>query len=391
MSWPTAAPAFLLGVATSSHQVDGGEPPNDWTLWERAGRTRDRSGAAADHWGKFREDVALFASLGANAYRFSLEWSRLEPDPGRYDAAAFDHYRAMLEACRDFGIAPMVTLTHFTLPAWLARDGGWEGAAAVPRFAALARRVAAELRGVPFWCTVNEPNVLALMGYVVGDWPPGANSAVRAARVLAAEMRGHREAYRAIKHAQPGALVGIAHNLVDFRPARDTPGDRAAAAMASWLFNHYPIRAAGDQDFIGVNYYAPRWASARRPFAPAVTDAAHPAATDMGWPVVPEGMRSVLLSLRQYRRPILVTENGIATDNEAARGDYIRRHRAALEGARAEGADVRGYFYWSGLDNFEWVEGYRPHFGLVAVDRNTLRRTVKAGAEAFTEWGRALS
>lgn len=390
MTWPPAAPAFLLGVATSGHQVDGDSPPapNDWTLWEQAGRTRDPSGAAADHWHRFRDDLALFRQLGANAYRFSLEWSRLEPSPGHCDADAVAHYLELVAACRQEGLEPLVTLSHFTLPAWLS--GGWLSPQALPRFQALAERLAASLDGVRLWCTINEPNVLALMGYVEGAWPPGQHRPAVARRVLLAQLDAHRLAYAAIKRARPDALVGIAHSLVHFRPAGGTWGDRLASAAADRIFNQWPIRRAGPQDFIGVNYYAPRWVSARTLFRPAMTGPTPGPTTDMGWSIDPEGFRQVLASAARWGRPILVTENGIATDDEPKRAAYIEQHRAALERAQADGADIRGYFYWSGLDNFEWAEGFRPHFGLIAVDRRTKARTIKAGAQAFSAWAAAI-
>lgn len=390
MRWPADAPAFLLGVATSGHQVDGDCPPthSDWTDWEDAGRTRERSGAAARHWQHFPDDLARFRQLGANAYRFSLEWSRLEPDPGRYDEAAVAHYREMVAACRQHGLEPLVTVSHFTLPPWLR--GGWLSPAAVPRFAALASHMARALDSVRLWCTINEPNVLALMGYVEGQWPPGQHRPASAMRVLSAQLRAHRAAYRAMKQENPALWVGIAHSLVHFRPLRPTPGDRAAAWAADRLFNGWPIAHAGPQDFLGVNYYAPRWVSPATLMHPALAGSSPGPTTDMGWSVDPEGFTAILVRLGHRQKPLLVTENGIATDDEAQRAAYIHDHRAALERAQAAGADVRGYFYWSGLDNFEWAEGYRPHFGLIAVDRDTQARTVKAGAAAFTAWADAI-
>lgn len=394
MRWPDGAPNFLLGVATSGHQVDGGEPNNDWTQWEKTGHTAEpASRGAVDHWVHFATDLAAFRGLGANAYRFSLEWSRLEPEPGRYDEDVFDHYRQVIAACRANALEPLVTISHFTLPAWVSQRGGWLSPDAGARFPALAAAAVTRLPTVRFWCTVNEPNVLALMGYVEGVWPPGHHRPLEAIRALRAQLRAHRAAYRAMKRQNPNALVGVAHHWIWFRPYSRAAGDQAAAWLADRLFNRAPVRWAHPQDFIGVNYYAPRWVSAAHLLQPSLTpppSSAPPVLTDMGWAVDPAGLRAVVLAASRYHRPVIVTENGVATDDEQMRAHFITKHRAALALARADGADVRGYFYWSGLDNFEWVEGYRPHFGLMAVDPATGARSVKAGAAAFAEWARAM-
>lgn len=398
MNWPTPAPTFLLGVATSGHQVDGGEPNNDWTRWEEAGHTAEPSSPSAiNHWVYFATDLAAFRELGANAYRFSLEWSRLEPEPGRYDPAAFDHYREMVAACRANGLEPLITISHFTLPEWLSQRGGWLSPDIGARFTALAAAAVTHLPTVRFWCTINEPNVLALMGYVEGVWPPGRHRPLEAVRALGAQLAAHRAAYRAIKQQQPDAVVGVAHHWIWFRPYSPAPVDRAAAWLADRLFNRAPVRCAYPQDFIGVNYYAPRWVRAKHLAQPslvppptAVPGSTPHQTTDMGWAIDPTGLYAVVRAASRYHRPVIVTENGVATDDEATRAKFIMDHREALARARADGVDIRGYFYWSGLDNFEWVEGYRPHFGLIAVDRATGARSRKEGAAAFVEWARAM-
>ena len=381
--WPHTLPPFLWGVATSSHQVEGDQPGNDWTAWEEAGHTREPSGRAVDHWHRYPEDLRLFAALGANAYRLSLEWSRLEPDPGRFDADAFDHYRHMLEAARAAGLEPLVTLWHFTVPRWFAAAGGWLHADAVERFARFADRAARELPGVRLWCTVNEPSVLAVMGYLQGVWPPGHRRVGEARRVLDQQLKAHRRVYALIKNHAPDALVGVAHHLIHFRPWTDTPVNRAMVTLANRLFNAAPIRSLMDtQDYIGVNYYTCRYADWRRPLDPR-PHRPGAALTDMGWEEDPQGLQVILETAARWRKPIIVTENGIATDDEDRRARFIDAHIDAVGRARRAGADVRGYFYWSAIDNFEWLEGYHPHFGLYAVDPDLTRRR-KAGAEAFS-------
>lgn len=385
--WPSSLPEFLWGVATSAHQVEGHQPGNDWTDWEAAGRTREPSGAAVDEWHRYPEDLALFAGLNANAYRFSLEWSRLEPEPHRFADEAFAHYRALMEAARSLGLEPLVTLSHFTLPRWLAREGGWLAPGAVGHFTRFAAEVSARFPEVRLWCTINEPSILAVMGYMDGVWPPGHRRPREARVVLDRQLAAHEAVYPLFKRVRPDALVGLAHHLIHFRPWRPQVLDRALAAGLDRLFNERPLRRLlATQDYLGVNYYSCRWADWTRPLNPRVArpDAA---LTDSGWEEDPEGLAFLLTRLRRWQRPILVTENGIATDDEERRGRFLRRHVAAVAAARAAGADVRGYFYWSGIDNFEWVEGYRPHFGLYGVGSDGTR-VKKGGATVFQQLAR---
>ena len=381
--WPRHLAPFLWGVASSSHQVEGHQPGNDWTRWEAAGRTAGRSQDRVGHWTRFREDVALYRSLGANASRLSLEWSRLEPEPGRWDAAAFDHYAEMVSATRRAGLEPLVTLSHFTLPLWVADAGGWLWSGMEEAFLRFVEMAAARLSEVRLWCTINEPTILPLMAYEEGLWPPGRRSIATGLRVLARELRIHRLAYARLKALRPEALVGLAHHVVRFRPLLDTPFHRVLARFLHRTFNAWSIeRAEGFQDYIGLNYYSCRWATWRRPLNPYPSRPGAPV-TAMGWEVDPEGLYDLARwAAARFRLPVVVTENGIATDDEGERARYIASHVEALRQAARAGADVRGYFYWSGLDNFEWVEGYRPHFGLIAVAEDG-RRTVKAGAAQF--------
>ncbi|MGC8486843.1 MAG: glycoside hydrolase family 1 protein [Clostridia bacterium] len=382
-TWPGTLAPFLWGVASSSHQVEGHQPGNDWTRWEAAGKTAEPSGNRIDHWNHFREDVALYRDVGANASRISLEWSRLEPNPGTWDEAAFDHYAEMLDTSRDAGLEPLVTLSHFTLPLWVADAGGWLWSGMEDAFLRFVDRAVRRFSAVRLWCTINEPTVHPLMGYEEGVWPPGGRSIRVGLRVLDRELQIHRRAYRAIKALRPDALVGLAHHMVRFRPLLGTPAHQALARFLHRTFNAWAVeQCQGSQDYIGLNYYSCRWATWRRPLNPFSSRPGRPL-TQMGWEVDPDGLYDLVgWAARRFALPILVTENGIATDDEEERSRYIAGHVDALRRAAQAGADVRGYFYWSGLDNFEWAEGYRPHFGLIAVGDDGAR-TVKAGAGQF--------
>lgn len=323
---------------------------------------RAKSGQAADHYNRFRDDFALAKKLGHTAHRFSIEWSRVEPKRGNWDKREIAHYREVLHELRRLGLVSFVTLHHFTNPVWL--KSGFENPESVERFGRYVEKVVEELGGlVDFWITINEPMILALKRYWLGSWPPGVERAPwRVWLVVRSLARAHRLAYQIIHKRLPKAHVGVAQHFV----ARLSP-------LADWWFNHSFLRKTrGTHDFIGVNYYFPRvvvgWSGPR---------------SDMGWPIVPAGLTDVLLSVRQYKKPIYVTENGVADAQDRLRADFIRDHVRAIEAAQALGADVRGYLYWSLLDNFEWDKGFGPRFGLVEVDYKTMERRVRPSAYVY--------
>jgi beta-glucosidase len=393
---------FLWGVGTSAHQVEGGNDANDWWDWEsRPGAIQggDRSGDACLHWERYESDLDLVRGLGLNGYRFSVEWSRLEPEPGRYDDAALAHYRGVAAACRARGLHPIVTLHHFTNPRWFAALGGWEAAANLPHFARFARWVGAGLGDlVDLWITVNEPEVLGFYGYDSGIWPPGVTDRSRALQVIANLLEAHALASHALRESDRldadgdgrAAIVGAAKHWVLLEPRRSwNPLDHLAAAVQHRVFNEAVARAlaggpiefsipgarpvrrrvdalAGSSDFLGVNYYT-RWMVSLAGRHARVAKRGAPV-NDLGWEIFPEGLERALLACRAFGMPMLVTESGIADRADRWRPDFIRRSLAALDRARAAGADVRGYVHWSLMDNFEWADGYRGRFGLHAVD-----------------------
>lgn len=409
----TFPPGFRWGTATSAHQVEGDNIHNDWWAWEQQpGRIRngDRSGAACRWWTAAEADFDRAAALHQNAHRLSVEWSRVEPEPGRWDSGALDRYREMVAALRARGIEPMVTLHHFTNPRWFAEDGGWERADAPERFARYVERVVPALRDhVPIWCTLNEPAGWAISAYAAGRWPPGYRSISAALRSLGNLVRAHAAAYRIIHRLQPEALVGIAHYFRLFDPADPrSPLDRAVAAAQDRFVNaafldavtagrvralpwvaRFP-EAAGTLDFLGVNYYTrdlvafdlsvPQHLFGRnftRPGAPR---------SDGGYgEIYPEGMARVLHRAARYGRTLYVTENGLPDDDDDQRGEFIAAHLREVHRAIAAGADVRGYYHWSLVDNFEWAEGWTLRFGLIAVDPSTQERRVRPSAQFYAE------
>jgi beta-glucosidase len=377
---PELPPDFLWGAATSAHQVEGWNTASDWWAAEQAGEVPAASGPACDHRRRFPADLDLLAAVGLNAYRFSVEWARLQPEPGTWRDDELAVYARMVDACLARGIRPLVTLHHFTLPAWVAGRGGWLWSGVVPAFAAYARRVVAALGDrVDLFATLNEPVVLALNAYLGGLWPPRRRSPLRALTAARRQAAAHREAYAAIHAERPAAQVGVAYHVVAFRPLEvRRPADRALAALVAWAFNDWWLDAVRPRlDWVGVNYYTTHYCSAGgRPgrWLPSVLRCRERPQTEMGWEVHPAGLRLALRRVARLGLPIYITENGIATTDDRQRCRFLRAHLLAAARAIREGADLRGYFYWSLLDNFEWAEGYSMHFGLIGVDRQSLAR-----------------
>jgi beta-glucosidase len=377
---------FLFGSSTAAHQVEGGNSGNDWWAWEHAPYTScvEPSGDAIDQWHRYEDDFALLAELGQNAHRLSLEWSRIEPAPGEYSDSALEHYRRVLGCLEQHGLTAFVTLHHFTLPRWLAERGGWLAPGAVERFARYVERVAARLGDlIPFACTVNEPQIVALMGYREGWFPPGIRNPGLWKRATRRLIAAHEAAVEAVKTGRGDPQAGVCLQLPAFEPARplDPACETACAELVHEMEEVHLDGLAGD--WAGVQYYT------RQRVDPAAADGFAPAPegaplTQMGWEIHPEGLHRAIVSTARAGLPIYVTENGIATADDAQRIAYMRDHLAQVARAIAGGADVRGFFYWSSFDNFEWAEGYRPTFGLVGIDRaDGLRRVVRDSARAY--------
>ena len=382
---------FLFGSSTAAHQVEGGNVNNDWWAWEHAPHTTcvEPSGDAIDQWHRYADDFALLAELGQNAHRMSLEWSRIEPAPGEFSAAALEHYRRVLGTLEQLGLTAFVTLHHFTLPRWLAEQGGWLARDAVERFARYTERVAAALGDLmPFAGTINEPQIVALMGYREGVFPPGLRNPVMFERVTRRLIAAHAAAVAAVKGGRGDPLAGVCLQLPAFEPARrDDPACvQACAELLRAMEDVYLEDLAGD--WVGVQYYT-RQRVEPGGFAPAPEGAP---LTQMGWELHPEGLHRAIVSAARTGLPVYVTENGIATADDAQRVAYMRDHLAEVARAISDGVDVRGFHYWSSFDNFEWAEGYRPTFGLIGIDREDgLRRVVRPSARAYGELARTGS
>ena len=414
---------FLWGTATAAHQVEGGNTNNNWARWEtetdKKGKPRihggQRSGRACEHYERYAEDFRrMKEDLGLKSYRFSIEWSRIEPEEGRFDEEAIAHYHGVIDCLNELGIEPMVTLHHFTDPIWFADKGSFEEKDNIDLFVRFARRCFEEYGAkVPRWCTHNECGPYSVMGWGFGVFPPGIKSFKRMARVLCNLMHSHVRVYRELK-AMPGGdavEIGLVKNIFQFDPMQSwnpihtlmcrtmerVYNDSVIGFMKTGVFElriPFMVRlreevAVGEKfsDFVGLNYYS-------NLLIKMIMDASDPQAlkiregqirTDFGYSTYPEGFYRAIMQISELGLPIYITENGIPDDKDDRRADWIRRYGYAMWRAMQDGADVRGFHYWSLLDNFEWAEGYSMCFGLYAVDFETQERTLREGSLALKE------
>lgn len=374
---------FLWGASTSSYQVEGGIHNNDWAVSDRV----PKAGVACDTYNRFREDFAIAKYLHHNAHRMSLEWARIEPERGRFDEDALYHYHGMLSWLRDNGLRTFVTLHHFTSPLWFARDGGWASPRATEHFERYTAKVVQSLGHlVDFWVTINEPNVYSLCAYVIGIFPPFEKNIPKSFRVYRAMLRAHNRAYEVIHNYDRDAHVGFAQNFSWRRAERRFNFlDRIFASFMNWTEYHLPFRITKN-DFIGVNHYHD--SHIRFSFSQAkhfVVMTRHGGQmTDRGWAMHGHALYQVLVKLKSLGKPIYITENGLADQADKYRANFIHDYLGHMHNAIRDGADVRGYLHWSLLDNFEWEDGYKWKFGLVAVDFKTLKRTIRESAFAYS-------
>ena len=396
--------SFLFGSATAAHQVEG-RNTNSWSVWEQANAARlareagpetsygqgptpvwddikaaamseDNyiSGNGVDFYHRYKEDLKLAKGLGLNAFRFSVEWSRVEPTKGKYDQAAINHYLEMVLECRELGMEPFVTLWHFTLPVWAEEAGGFTSDDVVQRFVEYAERMGEALyRHVTFIATLNEPEVYSMLGYLLGVWPPALSSPTKFARVRRGLVRAHRGAYAALKRVHEGYEVGFCTSQSWLEPSHTILKLFKQLAQRKTT-EYFTDRLHETSDWIGMQYYM------------KVTLKTDPTAerSDLGWALHPEGHSEVLRRLARYGKPLYVTESGLADAADKYRAWYIEETLKSIAEAVAGGVDCRGYFYWSLLDNFEWHEGYWPMFGLIEVDRATMERQVRPSARQYT-------
>ena len=396
---------FLWGAATSSHQVEGGNRWNDWWMHEASGDLPYASGDACQHYSRYETDFDLARSLGHNAHRLSIEWSRVEPEQGNWNDDALQHYAAVIAALRERGLEPIVTLHHFTNPQWFARTGGWLQKDSKTLFARYARRVAEALPDVRYWITINEPTVYIKNGFGSGCWPPfQENKALNAGRVLLNMARAHVAAYCELHTAAADPCVGLAHSAPHVAPCR--PGDwrdRAVARSRDYLLNDLffdvtrrSANAASCSevfDFIGLNYYTRTLVrydtrGLRILFGTECKEAHHRdlgSENQLGWLIHAPGIYEVTKKFAAYGVPLMITENGCATTDDEQRSAFIRDHVAQLARAVGDGIDILGYLYWTLVDNFEWSYGPTAFFGLAGMDADTGERRPRPSSGVYAQ------
>ncbi len=392
---------FLWGAATSAHQVEGNNTNNDWWDWEQKGGSKEPSGSACRSYELYREDFDLAKQLHHNSHRFSVEWSRIEPVEGEFSQEAIAHYCEVAVALRQRGLEPLVTLHHFTNPIWFSRMGGWAHKDAARYFVRFVEKISAAMAPqVRFWVTINEPMVYTYYSYIIGDWPPQEHSLRKARQVTDNLTKGHIAAYRCIhdvykKNKLFPPEVSIAKNVQAFVPCSRTLRNRLGVYLRNKYYNFEfvdRLMKARAMDFIGLNYYSrglvdvEGWGMRALLLDSCRKNHSTLPKNSMGWDIYPQGLQEVVTAFhRRYNLKLFVMENGICTQDDTQRWEYIREHLKSLNAAMQEGARVLGYIYWSLIDNYEWDKGFTPRFGLIDVDYRTFKRTPRESAFKFAQ------
>jgi len=414
---------FFWGASTSAHQVEG-RNQNQWTVWELENAAQQAqtahlrlswmpswdqfkdqaeepsnyvSGEGVDHFNRYKEDFAIIKQLNMNAFRFSVEWSRIEPLEGQWDEQAIEHYQKYIKELRRMKIEPFFNIWHWTLPVWFAEKGGFEKKENLEYWNRFVKKIADDLMfDVEYVITLNEPNVDATFSYLLNLHPrnneqrsnqitPAVWTSWKFVQVYWNLMRAHRSAYKILKDNKPTLNVGIATQLANIQAKRPHNYlDQITTQVMRYFWNWWFLNKVKRQlDFVGVNYYFSDYYTGlgkrRNPKVPT---------NDMGWYMEPEGIYPLLLRVwARYKKPVFVTESGLADANDEYRQWWIEESIVSMEKALSEGVDLRGYFYWSLLDNFEWQDGWWPQFGLVHVDRKKgMKRTIRPSAKWFGDW-----
>ena len=415
---------FKWGTATAAHQVEGDNDNSNWATWEKQtnenGEPRihngDVSGKAANQWELYEKDIELMKELGVNSYRFSLAWSKIQPTKDIFNEAALQHYDDVIDALIENDIEPMITLHHFTHPQWFEELGAFEKEENIKYFVVFSKKVFARYNDrVKYWCTFNEPNVFITGGYFNTHFPPGTHDVELAGLVFENILKAHVKTYKELKgekwKGEKEHQIGLVQSTFQFEPYRRWHlGDWSIARVSSNVFNdttlsffrdgtmnyYLPFQSSRSYtdldapktiDFIGLNYYSHHAYKFDFDFRKATQSLPIEGEemTDMPYTIYTEGIYRAIEEVAQLNKPIIITENGIADARDDRRGKYIKQSLYAVSKAIKDGYDVRGYYHWSLIDNFEWAEGYSMKFGLYEVDFETQERKLREGSKAYLE------
>jgi len=414
---------FLWGASTASHQVEG-HTHNQWTEWELSvaaeqAKTANKrlswipnwqkfkaqaeqpqnyiSGRGVEHYKLYRHDFALLKKLNLNSFRFGIEWSRVEPEEGVWNKHEWEHYRQYIQTMLDMGIEPVLNVWHWTLPVWFANKGGFAKRSNLVYFDRFVQKLCTELqiKELKYIITLNEPNVYASFGYLTGEWPPNIKKPLQFLAVYYNLTLAHKRSYAILKKANHKLQIGIAPQLANIQSKRPhNVLDQFATGWMRYFWNWWFLnRIKKHQDFVGFNYYFTdyyqfgSWNDIKRGVFFTKPNPTVPK-NDLGWYMEPEGIYPLMVRIwSHYKKPIIITENGVADTDDQYRRWWLEESMIALERALSEGIQVKGYLHWSLLDNFEWAYGWWPHFGLIAVDRkNGMKRTVRPSAKWWAMW-----
>lgn len=402
---------FYWGASTSSYQVEGGIV-SQWSVWELATaseRAKEAeiklghlpiwddiktdatkpsnyvAGKAVDHYNRYKEDFDLAKKINLNAMRFGIEWARLEPRPGEWDEKAVKHYADYISELKNRGMEPFLNIWHWTVPVWFDELGGFSKKSNLKHFYRFVKKIADEYgTELKYIITLNEPNVFTSFGYITGEWPPQQRNIYVATKVYWNLIRAHKKSYAILKKANPHLQIGVASQLANIQAKRPhNVIDQTVTKLMRYLWNWWFLRRIRlQQDFVGFNYYFTDYYRYFRKENPKVPQ------NDLGWYMEPEGLYPLLMrTYAHHKKPIIVTENGVADQNDQYRQWWLEETIIAMERAISEGVDVAGYFHWSLLDNFEWAYGWWPKFGLIAIDhKNGMKRELRASARWYSEF-----
>jgi beta-glucosidase len=403
---------FYWGAAVAAHQVEGNNH-NDFSEFEkkvaqkRADHAENKfkffntfgfkvdfqrfkseatdpnnyiSGEACNFWNKWQEDFKILKELNLNSFRFSIEWSRIEPEENKFNEKALAHYQEMIDWLNKNNIEPFVTLWHFTNPIWFAEKGGWAKKENIKYFEKYVEYIIKNLKGVKFFITINEPVIYSSAVYIQKEFPPAKFSFFKFIQTNRNLLEAHNRVYKIIKNIDSNLHVGLAQHVVSFRPYKNWLPNKLITNFLEWFNNRRVFnKVINHLDFIGINHYQ-RFASNFGKKINLTTKF-----NDLGWEISPKEIYRVLMKLKKYNKPIIITENGTADKDDKFRAEFIQKYLKYIHKAISKHVDVRGYMHWSLLDNFEWDNGFWPRFGLVEVDYKTQERKIRDSARVYGE------